>query len=135
MDGQKRFIAAIGRKTTAGEKKYAPTKGELAAIIYALRKREHIFRFKPFLLFTDHQALNWLNTMKAPCGIYWHWLMELATFNYKLGWCPGKTMGCADSLSCSSHMDEPTKEEEEESEEYIGSIKNIHEAEMNLEKI
>ena len=32
-------------------------------------------------------------------------------------------------------MDEPTKEEEEESEKFIGSLKNIQKAQMNLEKI
>ena len=90
QDGQKRFIAAIGRKTTAGEENYAPTKGELAALIYALRKWEHILRWRPFLLFTDHQALKWLNTMKFPRGIYWRWLAELSTFNFELGWSPGK---------------------------------------------
>ena len=120
---------------TPGEKNYPPTKGELAALIYALRKWEHILRYKPFLLYTDHQALKWLNTMKAPCGIYWRWIAELATFNYKLGWCPGKEMGCADGLSCSPHMDAPTPEEEEESEEFIGSIQSLYEAQINLEKI
>ena len=114
MDGQKRFIAAIGRKTTAGEKKYAPTKGELAAIIYALRKWEHILWYKPVLLFTDLHALKWLNTMKSTHWIYWCWLSELSTFNSEVGWCPGKNMGCADGLHGSSHMDDPTKEEEKE---------------------
>ena len=47
-DGQKHFIAAIGRKTTKGEKIYPPTKGELAAIMYALWKWKHILRFQPF---------------------------------------------------------------------------------------
>ena len=32
-------------------------------------------------------------------------------------------------------MDEPTWEEEEESEEFIGSVNNIRGAQMNLEKV
>ena len=48
--GQQRFLAAIGRKTTVSEKNYPPTKGELAAIIYALKKWEHILHFSTFLL-------------------------------------------------------------------------------------
>ena len=135
QDGQLRFIAAIGRKTTQGESNYPPTKGELCGIIYALRKWEHILRFKPFLLFTDHQALKWLHTMKSPKGLYWRWIAELATYQYKLGWRPGKEMGCADGLSRSSHMDEPTPEEEAESEEFIGNIHNIHTLQMDMEKI
>ena len=141
QDGQRRFIAAIGRKTTKGESNYPPTKGELAAIMYALRKWEHILRYKPFLLFTDHQALKWLSTMKSPRGIYWRWIAELATYNYDLGWSPGKAMGCADGLSRSNHMDEPTPEEEAESEEFVGKIgkvdptKGIHAIQLDMAAI
>ena len=92
QDGQKGFIAAIGRKMTKGEKNYPPTKGELAAIMYALWKWEHILRFQPFRLYTDHQALKWLHSMKAPRGIYWRWIAELSTFNYELAWHPEKMM-------------------------------------------
>ena len=52
--------------------------------MFALRKWEHILRFKPFLLYTDHQALKWLQTMKAPKGLYWRWLAELSTYNFEL---------------------------------------------------
>ena len=135
QDGQKRFITAIGRKTAAREKNYAPKKLELVTIIYALRKWEHILCYKPFQLFTDHQALKWLNTMKSPCGINFCWLSELSTFNYEIRSCPRKNMGCADGLSSSPHMDEPTWEEEEEGEEFIGSVRNIHDAQMNLQRI
>jgi len=48
QNGQERFIAAAGRKTTKYERNYHSTKGELSAIIYALRKWEHILRFKQF---------------------------------------------------------------------------------------
>ena len=47
-------------------------------------------------------------------------------------------MGCADGLSRSSHMDEPTPEEQAESEEFIGKIPNgerINTIQLNMEKI
>ena len=44
QDGKLRLIAAGGRKTTPGETNYAPTKGELSAIMHALRTHEHILR-------------------------------------------------------------------------------------------
>ena len=37
QNSQERFIAAAGRKTTKYERNYHSTKGELSAIIYALR--------------------------------------------------------------------------------------------------
>ena len=82
-----------------GEKNYPPNKGELAVIMYALKKWEHILCFSTFLLYTNHQALTWLHSMKAPKGIFWRWIAELSTYNYELVWCPGKKMGCADGLS------------------------------------
>ena len=48
---------------------------------------------------------------------------------------PGKEMGCADGLSCSPNMDEPSAEEKAKSKKFISSIKNIHAAQLNLENI
>ena len=117
--GQRRFIAASGRKTTAGEKNYPPTKGELASIIHILRKHEHLLRFKKFKVFTDHQPLKWLRTMKNPKGIYWRWLNELESYDFEVVHVAGKSTGAADGLSRSSHLPEPTEEEVAEAEEYV----------------
>ena len=117
--GKRRFIAASGRKTTAGEKNYPPTKGELASIVHILRKHEHLLRFKKFKVFTDHQPLKWLRTMKNPKGIYWRWLNELESYDFEVVHVAGKNTGAADGLSRSSHLPEPTEEEVAEAEEYV----------------
>ena len=122
QDGQVRFIAAAGRKTTPGEKNYPPTKGELSAIVYALRKFEHILRYKKFIIYCDHQPLQWLQKMKNPRGIYWRWLAELATYDFEIRYKPGKKIGAADGLSRSPHMRDPTPEEVKESEEFVGQM-------------
>ena len=126
QDGQVRFIAAAGRKTTPGERNYPPTKGELSAIIYALRKFEHILRYKKFVIYCDHMPLQWLKTMKNPKGIYWRWLQELETYDYEIRYKPGKKIGAADGLSRSPHMRMPTKEEIAESEEFVGLVTSDH---------
>lgn len=122
QDGQVRFVAAAGRKTTAGERNYPPTKGELSAIMYALRKFEHILRYKRFVIYCDHKPLQWLQTMKNPKGIYWRWLAELATYEFEVRYKPGKQIGAADGLSRSPHMRDPTPEEIQESEEFVGHV-------------
>ena len=73
QDGQCRLIAAGGRKTSKGEANYGPTKGELASIIHQVRKFEHILRFKPFLIYTDHSPLTWLKSVKNPWGMLFRW--------------------------------------------------------------
>ena len=115
--GERRLIAAGGRKTTTGEKNYPPTKGELAAIVHALRSHEHILRYKKFIIYTDHKSLEWLHSMKNPRGIFARWLMELATYNFIIQHVSGKKTGAADGLSRSEHLPEPTIEEVNEQEE------------------
>ena len=63
QDGKRRMIACGGRKNTKGESNYEPTKGECAAIIDALQRYEHILRYKPFLIQSDHQPLQWLHNL------------------------------------------------------------------------
>ena len=119
QDGKRRFIAASGRKTTAGERNYPPTKGELASIVHILRKHEHLLRYKKFKVYTDHQPLKWLRSMKNPKGIYWRWLNELESYDFEVVHVAGKKTGAADGLSRSSHLPEPTAEEEAEAEEFV----------------
>merc|ERR1711873_65129 len=95
QDGKLRLIAARGRKTTPGETNYAPTKGELSAIIHALRTHEHILRYKPFVIMTDHQSLKWLSSMKNTRGIFVRWLMELASYASTVQHVPGEKTGVA----------------------------------------
>merc|ERR1712090_50354 len=52
QEGQKRFIAAAGRKLTQGESNSPPTKGEMCSIVFACRKWEHLLRYKPFITIT-----------------------------------------------------------------------------------
>ena len=66
QEGQKRFIAAAGRKLTKGESNYPPTKGEMCFIVYACRKWEHLLRYKPFIVNNDHKALTCLKGLKKP---------------------------------------------------------------------
>ena len=54
LNDEETFIAATGRKTS----KYERIKGKLAAVIFALRKFEHLLRFQKCRLITDSSALR-----------------------------------------------------------------------------
>ena len=135
QNGQRRFIAASGRKTTQGERNYPPTKGELASIIHILRKHEHLLRFKKFKVFTDHQPLKWLRTMKSPKGIYWRWIQELESYDFEVIHVAGKKTGAADGLSRSTHLPEPTEEEIAEGEEFVFRIPDQGESHPKLDRV
>ena len=137
--GQERFIAAAGRKTTKYEKNYHSCKGELAAMIYGMRKFEHILKFRKFMMWTDSKALTYLQTMKKLTGVYFRWLSEIQDYTFDVYHRAGKKNGNADAMSRSGHMDMPTREEEEEEAGFVhrlytlckeierkdGSIKNL----------
>ena len=138
--GQERFIGAAGRKTTKYEKNYHSCKGELAAIIYGLRKFEHILKFRRFIIHTDSKALTYLQTMKKLTGIYFRWLSEIQEYDFEIRHRPGKKNSNCDAMSRCDHLELPTREEEEEEEGYVhrlytlvrklekhsGAIRNLH---------
>ena len=57
--------------------------------------------------------------MKNPKGIYWRWLNELESYDFEVVHVAGKKTGAADGLSRSSHLPEPTAEEEAEADEFV----------------
>ena len=71
------MIGCAGRKTTIYDCNYPSMKGKLAAIVYGLRKFEHIHWFKRFKLGTDNIALTYLQSIKLPCGVMARWLNEV----------------------------------------------------------
>lgn len=122
QDGKERFIAACGRKTLKYESAYPSTKGELLALVTALKHWEHILRYRPFKVVTDSRALTFLKTLKDPRGIFLRWLEVIAGYNFDVTHKPGKLNKNADSLSRSNHLPEPSEEEKQELEEYVAHL-------------
>ena len=122
--GKERLIAAMGRKTTAAEKRYPSWKGEAAAVVYGIRKFHPILSYRQFRVNTDNSALLQLKSLKKNTGMLSRWTEELAGYDFVVNHRPGKKNTNADALSRreDSDMPEPTKEEEEEQEEYIGAV-------------
>ena len=119
QNGEEKFIAAAGRKTTKYEANYASVKGELAAIIFAVKKFEPLLRFGRFRIVTDSAALRYLKTMKSSRGIWFRWLQELESFQYEVFHRAGKLIPHVDGLSRSGHLPEPEEHEEMEQAEYL----------------
>ena len=122
QEGEEKFIAAMGRKTTRYERNYASVKGELAALVWGLRKFEHILRFRPFIVNTDSAALKYLKNIKTPRGIWFRWLQEVTSYNMTVRHRPGKKNTNADGLSRAGHLPPATAEEEAEQGEYLCAI-------------
>jgi len=126
QNGEERVICYGARKLTKTEANYSSNKGELLAVIHFMRHWKYYFQHRPFILRTDHQALQWIRTMEEPKGMILRWLETLGNNNFTIQFRDGKKHGNADALSRSEHARVPTKTEEKEAEEEaVMSINNI----------
>lgn len=123
--GVERFIGAFSKACDSAEKNYAAHKGEAAAIIYSLRKFEHILRAKKFIIRTDSQALTFMNSLKEARGIWARWNVYLSSFNFDIIHRAGKENICADALS----RVEPTyssSDEEKYRDDPLADVEDIY---------
>ena len=109
-----RFIDASGRKTLAYEKNYHSSKGELAALHFAVNKWEHLLRSKPFVVITDSKTVENWTTMKDPGGVIRRWLERLSLFSFEVYHRSGKDLVDADFLSRLNSLPGATPSEEED---------------------
>ena len=114
--GGEKLIAACGRRTSSYEKNYPSFKGELAAIVFGIRKFEHLCKYATFEVHTDASALRHLKTLKNPTGILQRYLEVLSAFSFRVIHKAGVLNTNADALSRSTHLPEPTEEEVQEQE-------------------
>ena len=124
--GSMKLIAAAGRKTTPGETHYASWKGEYAALVYGIRKFEHMLAYRPFIVKTDSKTLTFRSNIKPITGILARWVEYLSGFEFTTQHIPGKENVVADAISRTpEHLDKPSQEEEEEAEAYA-----VHQLQM-----
>ena len=111
--GQVLPSAYFSRKLTEPEKNYAITELE------CLKATEHFGHYligRPFLIQTDHKALEALQTSKKLTGRLARWALLMQQYNYKVAFRPGKTHQDADGLSRQSWQteDEPVGDPDED---------------------
>jgi hypothetical protein len=136
QQGEERVISYGARKLTKAEANYSSNKGELLAVIHFMKSWRYYFQHRPFILRTDHQALQWIRTMEEPKGMILRWLETLSNNSFTVQFRDGKKHGNADALSRADHARLPTKEEELEAEvEACNSIQLITVATMPKEEV
>ena len=99
QDGAERVIAYGSQTLTKAERNYCATRRELLALVYFIRHFRCYLLGHPFLVRTDHAALQRLQGFKQPEGQVARWLEQLQEFDFRTEHRPGKQHGNADSLS------------------------------------
>ena len=94
-----RPIAFASRTTLANEKNWSVTDLEAGGVVYGIRKFRHMLRGTPFILYTDHRALQYIETMrdKTPRAARWHEF--LSAFQHTIRYREGPRNGNCDGPS------------------------------------
>jgi hypothetical protein len=92
-------IAYASKGLSETEQHYAPTEGELLALVWAVKHfRPYLFG-NPFVLITDHKALTWLNTATNLSAELVRYSLILQEYDFEVRYRPGTSHGNADALS------------------------------------
>ena len=93
---------------TKAERQYAATRREMLALVRSLSHFRPYLYGRPFVVRTDHRALQWLHSFKHPEGQIACWLQTLAEYQFTVEKRQDSEHSNADALSRrpNSHTDE-----------------------------
>ena len=96
-----RPLAYMSKKVNSAEGRYSTFDQELLAIVTCLdRWKAYLTGTRhPVKIYTDHHALRWIKSRKAPSSRQAHWMELISEADFEVHHVPGKHNGAADALS------------------------------------
>ncbi|BHF73911.1 hypothetical protein SprV_0401699500 [Sparganum proliferum] len=98
-NGREHVIQYGSRTLDKSERNYSATRREMLALVSFTKKFAAFLKGKPFIIRTDHSALEWLQNFHEPEGQVARWQEMLADFDFTVVHRPGKQHLNADALS------------------------------------
>jgi hypothetical protein len=89
----------VSRVLQPAEEKYSPTEGEALAIVFALKRCEHLLYGQRVIIRTDHRPLIFINSGHETNRKLARWWSIVNEFDYELEYVKGKSNVVADALS------------------------------------
>ena len=92
-------IEYASRLLIQAERNYSTTEREALAVVWAVQKFRGYIEGSQVTVYTDHQPLKWLFTLKTPTGRLARWSLLLQSYNLNFQYTSGKQNIIADTLS------------------------------------
>ncbi|KII65807.1 Transposon Tf2-6 polyprotein [Thelohanellus kitauei] len=134
VDGEEKPISFFSKTLNTTQRRYSATDRECLAIILAIRKFRHYLLGKKFTLFTYHNPLTYLKSVKNINGRRARWILELEEYEFEIQYVPGKSNTVADGLSRSvaavsvgSSIDFPVEQQQDAAINKIKLFLSSHE--------
>ncbi|KAJ1518953.1 hypothetical protein ONE63_011441 [Megalurothrips usitatus] len=99
QNGKDVTIAYWSKILNTAQRNYCATHRELLALVESVKAFNHYLAGAPFLVKSDHAALQWLKSFKNPTGMLARWLEKLAPYQFQVVYVKGTSIGHADALS------------------------------------
>ena len=99
QDGKERPIAYAAKALTKSQRKWAPTKIEMYALVFGTESFYPYLISKQFVARLDHRSLVWLHTFKQPKPQEARWIEYLQQFDMKIEHRAGRLRANGDGLS------------------------------------
>ncbi|UYV73981.1 K02A2.6-like [Cordylochernes scorpioides] len=98
-DGEIHPTQYYSRALRPHERNYTISELECLAIVESIEKFRIYLSGTKFTVYSDHQALQWLKTIKNPSGRLFRWSLRLSTYDYEIQYLKGTQQHEADLLS------------------------------------
>lgn len=92
-------VAYESKKLSGAQLNYPVREKECLAIHYALKKWQHYLSGTNFIVYSDHQSLNYIRTTPHQNPRILRWLEFFARFDFEIKYIPGPKNVVADALS------------------------------------
>ena len=97
--GEEKVIGYASRGLTDAEKNYSATELEACAILWAINFFKHYLYGHQFIIWSDHNPLQYMDNMKNKTSKVNRWRLELSEYSYIVKYKPGVKNTNADALS------------------------------------